>query len=223
MKSLRFAVLTGVLTAALPLAAAAQDPVKVDAGHYKVAVDNASVRVLRINMPVGEKSPMHAHPDAILIPLASTKARFTLPDGKTQDSDVVKETAIYTPAGTHSPANVGSTGVDAVLVEFKKPAGSATLPSSRPGIQSTVLAETAQAVAFRATSGPDFHEAAGTTHEYDQVVVALGAADMTLAVEGKPAVTKWQRGDAHFIPRGAKHESRNTSGKPVEFIIVAIR
>jgi hypothetical protein len=58
------------------------------------------------------------------------------------------------------------------------------------------------------TAGPDFHEAPGTTHEYDQVVIALGASDMSLAVDGNPAVTKWKRGDVQFIGRGVKHESR---------------
>ena len=95
MKSLKLAV----LLAALPLAVAAQDPVKVDAGHYKVVLDNPSVRVLKVAVPAGDKSPMHSHPDAILVPLASAKARFTLPDGKTQDMEVVKETAAWTPGG----------------------------------------------------------------------------------------------------------------------------
>jgi len=219
MKSVRLAA----LLAALPLAAAAQDPVKVDAGHYKVILDNASVRVLKVSVPAGEKSPMHAHPDAILVPLASAKARFTLPDGKTQDMEVVKEVAAWTPAGTHSPANVGATAVDAILVELKGAPGTATLPTARPGLQTTTLVENPRAVAVKTTAAPDFHEAAGTTHEYDQVVIALGAADMSLAVEGQPAKTKWQRGDAQFIGRGTKHESKNTSGKPIEFIIVAIR
>jgi oxalate decarboxylase/phosphoglucose isomerase-like protein (cupin superfamily) len=46
---------------------------------------------------------------------------------------------------------------------------------------------------------------------------------MSLAVDGKAPVTKWQRGDVQFIGRGVKHESKNTSGKPIEFIIVAIK
>jgi quercetin dioxygenase-like cupin family protein len=220
MKSLRY----GVLLAALPLAVSAQDPVQVDARHYKVLVDNAAVRVLKVEVPAGEKSAMHSHPDAMLIPLSSGKARFTLPDGKTQDSELVKETASYNPAATHSPANVGTTAVEAVLVEFKTPAaGTATLPKARPGIQSTVLAEGPRAVAMKATAGPDFAEPAGTTHEYDQVVIALGAATLTLAVDGKPAVTQWKRGDAQFIGRGVKHESKNTGGKPVDMVLVAIR
>ncbi len=220
MKSLKIAT---VLAAALPLAAAAQDPVKVDSSHYKVLLENSSVRVLKVNVPAGEKSVMHAHPDAILVPLASAKARFTLPDGKTQDMEVVKETAAWTPATTHAPANVGTTGVDAILVELKGAPGAATLPAARPGLQATTLVENPRAVAIKTTAAPDFHEAAGTTHEYDQVVIALGAADMSVAVDGQPAKTKWQRGDVQFIGRGAKHESKNTSGKPVEFIIVAIK
>ena len=219
MKSLKLAV----LLAALPLAAAAQDPVKVDAGHYKLLLDNASVRVLKVAVPVGEKSPMHSHPDAILVPFASGKARFTMPDGKTQDLDVVKEIASWTPAMTHAPANVGTTAIEGILVEFKGAPGTATLPASRPGMQTTTLVENPRAVAIKTTAAPDFHEDAGSTHEYDQVVIALGDAFMSLSVDGKAPVTKWQRGDVQFIGRGVKHESKNTSGKPIDFIIVAIK
>jgi hypothetical protein len=42
-----------------------------------------------------------------------------MPDGKTQDMDVAAEAPAYTPAMTHSPANVGTTRIDALLVEFK--------------------------------------------------------------------------------------------------------
>jgi quercetin dioxygenase-like cupin family protein len=220
MKSLKLAV---VLAAAWPLAAAAQDPVKVESSHYKMLVDNASVRVLRINYAPGTKSAMHSHPDAILVPLATSKARFTMADGKTQDMDVSKETAAWTPATTHAPANVGTTEIDAILVELKGAPGTATLPAARPGLQTATLVENPRAVAIKTTAAPDFHEAAGTTHEYDQVVIALGAADMSLAVDGQAAKTKWQRGDVQFIGRGVKHESKNTSGKPIEFIIVAIK
>jgi quercetin dioxygenase-like cupin family protein len=219
MKTLKLAV----LLAAVPLAAPAQDPVKVDSGHYKVLVDNAGVRVLRVNYAVGAKSAMHSHPDAILVPLASAKARFTMPDGKTQDMEVTKETAAWTPASTHAPANVGGSEIDAILVEFKGTPGNATLPAARPGLQTTTLVENPRAVAIKTTATPDFHEPAGSTHEYDQVVIALGAADMSLAVDGQAPKTKWQRGDVQFIGRGVKHESKNTSGKPIEFIIVAIR
>jgi quercetin dioxygenase-like cupin family protein len=220
MKTLKVAV----VLAALPLAAAAQDVLKVDPGRYKVLIDNAAVRVLKVAVSPGAKTPMHSHPDAMLVSLQDSKAQFTLPDKKTQDSVIGKETAAYTPATTHASANVGTTPVDAILVEFKaKEPGTATLPSSREGLQLNVLAEGPRAIAFKTSAAPDFHEDPGTTHDYDQVVISLGANDMSLAIEGKPAVTKWQRGTAQFIGRGVKHESKNTSGRPIEFVIVAIR
>jgi quercetin dioxygenase-like cupin family protein len=40
----------------------AQDPVKVDAKHYSVMLDNDQVRVLKIRYGVKEKSVMHEHP-----------------------------------------------------------------------------------------------------------------------------------------------------------------
>jgi uncharacterized RmlC-like cupin family protein len=180
--------------------------------------------VLKIDMPAGAKSVMHSHPDAMLVPLSSGKARFTMPDGKTTDNELVKETPLYTPAFTHLPANVGTTPVDAILVEFKaKTAGSATLPTTRPNAQLTSLAEGPRAVAFKLTLLPDFHEPAGSTHEFDQVVIALSATDTSLAIEGQPIVTKWKRGDVQFIGRGVKHESKNPTGKPIDLIIVGIK
>jgi len=220
MKTLKLAL----VLAAVPLAAAAQDAVKVAPDHYKVLLDNPSVRVLRISYAPGSNSAMHSHPDAMLVALGEAKARFTLADGKTQDMEVHKETAAYTPATTHSPADVGTTPVDAILVEFKtKEPGTASVPTSRPGMQINVLAESPRAVAFKTTAAPDFHEPAGTTHDYDQVVISLAASEMSLAIDGQPAITNWQRGTAQFIGRGVKHESKNTSGKPIEFVIVAIK
>jgi len=54
-------------------------------------------------------------------------------------------------------------------------------------------------------------------------VIALGPAEMSLSIDGKPAKTSWARGDVQFIGRGVPHESKNTGGKPVDFIIVAIK
>ena len=204
--------------------ALAQDAVKADPAHYKVVFENASVRVLRIDYAPGEKSTMHQHPDSIVIPLAATKVRFTMPDGKSEDNDMASESAMYTPAGTHNPANIGSGRIDALLVEFKTAApGKAVLPATRPGLAMKVLAEGPRAMAYRITADPTFQEPAGSKHDYDQVVIALGSAQMSLSIDGKPAKTTWARGDAQFIGRGVPHEAKNTSGKPIDFVIVAIK
>jgi hypothetical protein len=78
-------------------------------------------------------------------------------------------------------------------------------------------------VASVTTADTTFHEAAGAKHEFDQVVIALGPGQLSLAVDGKPAKTTWARGDAVFIGRGVAHEAKNTAGKPVDMVIVAIK
>jgi quercetin dioxygenase-like cupin family protein len=204
--------------------ALAQDALKADPAHYKVVLENASVRILRISYDPGAKSTMHSHPDSIVIPLAASKVRFTLPDGKSQDSDLASESAMYTPAGTHNPANMGTGPVDALLVEFKTAApGKAALPTSRPGMTVKVLAEGSRATAYRSTASATFAEPAGSKHDFDQVVIALGPASMSLSIDGKPARTTWARGDVQFIGRGVAHEAKNTGGKPVDMVIVAIK
>ena len=204
--------------------ALAQDAVKADPAHYKVVLENASVRVLQITYAAGAKSTMHQHPDAIVIPLSPSKVRFGLPDGKTQDSDLANEAPQYMPAATHNPTNVGTGPVDALLIEFKTAApGKAALPTSRPGLELKVLAEGPRAIAYRSTAAPTFAEPAGSKHDFDQVVVALGPGPLSLSIDGKPAKSSWARGDVQFIGRGVAHEAKHTGGKPVDMMIVAIK
>ena len=205
-------------------AALAQDPVKVDPTHYKVLLDNPSVRVLKVDYAPGATSSMHQHPDSIVVPLTDAKVRFNLADGKSEDSDLANEAAMYTPAGTHSPTNLGKVRIDAVLVEFKAPKpGTAVIPTSRPGMTVKQLAEGPRAVALRSTADASFSEPAGSKHDYDQVVIALGPTQMSLSIDGQPAKSSWARGDVQFIGRGVAHESKNTGGKPVEYVIILIK
>jgi quercetin dioxygenase-like cupin family protein len=219
----RLSVLS-LTVAAMTTVALAQDPVKVDPAHYKVILENSSVRVLNVTYPVGGKSVMHQHPDAIAVALTPSSVRFTMPDGKSQDSELANESALYMAAGTHNPTNIAKTANHVIVVEFRtaKP-GTATLPNTRTGLGMKTLAEGARAVAYRITAAPDFTEPAGSKHDYDQVVIALGPTPVSLSIDGKPAKTTWARGDVQFIGRGTAHESKNTGGKPVDFIMVAIR
>jgi beta-alanine degradation protein BauB len=201
----------------------AQDPVKTDPSHYKVLADNASVRVLEVNYAAGAKSVMHSHPDAIIVPLTASKVRFNTPDGKFTDQDMANEGATCAPAGIHSPTNMGTGALRGILVEFKGAVGKAVLPANRASLTMKPIAECARATAYRAIADPAFSEPAGTKHDYDQVVIALGTGQMSLAIDGKPAKTTWARGDVQFIGRGVAHEAKNASGKPIEFVIVSIK
>jgi quercetin dioxygenase-like cupin family protein len=102
--------------------AMAQDPVKVDAKHYKLEFENDQVRVLRITYGPHEKSVMHEHPDALAIFLTDAQGKFTLPDGTTQAPAMKAHMTMWTPAGKHLPENTGDKPFELVLVEMKKPA-----------------------------------------------------------------------------------------------------
>ena len=106
---------------ACAIPALAQDPVKVDPQHYKVEFENANVRVLRVKVGAGEKSVMHRHPNAVAIFQSNGRSKFTFPDGKTEERDIVAGQAIWTPAVTHLPENIGSDAFEVILVELKTP------------------------------------------------------------------------------------------------------
>jgi quercetin dioxygenase-like cupin family protein len=200
------------------------DPVVAFPTHYSVLLENDAVRVLKIAYQPGDKTAMHHHPDGIVIGLGSgNKTRFTLPDGKTQDAELPLDGALYMPAGDHSPENIGTAPVDAILVEFKRAQpGTATLPAMREGLAMTALAEGAYGSAFRITSEPTFEEPAGTTHDYDQVVIALQPAEVSVSVTGQAPKTQWARGDVMFIGRGTAHASKNMAGA-ANYIMVAVK
>jgi quercetin dioxygenase-like cupin family protein len=112
----------------LSVVALAQDPVKVDGNHYKVEFENDQVRVLRVKVGPGEKSIMHLHPNAVAVFMTDTNAKFTFPDGKTEDATRKAGDVLWTPAVTHMPENVGSQGFEVILVELK---GKAPAPATK--------------------------------------------------------------------------------------------
>ena len=107
-----FVCLTGVV-------AKGQDPVKVDPQHYKVELDNAQVRVLRIHYGPHEKSVMHVHPNAIVVYFTDVHVKMTTPDGKSVEQTGKAGEEHWTPAGTHLPENLSDAPMDAVLIELK--------------------------------------------------------------------------------------------------------
>jgi quercetin dioxygenase-like cupin family protein len=116
-------VTVAVLGAVFALPAMAQDPIKVDAKHYKVEFENDQVRILRVKYDPKEKSVMHEHPGAVAVFLTDGNVKFATPDGKSQDSKVKAGTVQFTPGGKHLPENVGDKPFELVLVELKgKPA-----------------------------------------------------------------------------------------------------
>ena len=218
MKRFAFAIVA-LVAAAVP--ARAQDPVKVASDTYKLIAENEHVRVLRATVAPGAKTVMHAHPAHLVVSLAPASVKFTTGDGKTVDVAMKADDVTLMPAGMHAGANVGTDPVDVVIVEMKGEPGATSLPPTRPGLKSTVLLDNARVRAVRASFEPTFHEPAGSTHDYDQVVVMLAPVDVALTLEGK-TVSSWKRGDVRLIGRGVAHETH--AGKVAgDVLIIAVR
>jgi len=216
-----------VLALALGLATAssvaAQDPIKSNPKVYHLVFENDAVRVLHVSVAPGGKTVLHEHPDNAVVVLTDSKMKFTGEDGKSQETAMKAGDSMWSPAGKHMGENTGTGPIEAVIVELKgNKAPTATLPTSRADATLAQAFDNPRAQGIKATMQPAFHEPADTTHDFDQVVIALAPTDISLNVEGKTK-THWKTGDAAFIGRGQKHESKNTAGKPVDVFIVAIK
>ena len=97
----------------------ADDPVKVDSKHYKVEFENERVRVVRIKYEPGEKSVMHSHPESIGVFLTDAHAKFTYPDGRTEDIDAKAGSVQHMDAFIHLPENTSKKPFEVIQVELK--------------------------------------------------------------------------------------------------------
>jgi quercetin dioxygenase-like cupin family protein len=119
MKHVGRAVVASSIAALVIGAAVAQDPIVVDAKHYKVTFENEQVRVLKITYGPKEKSVMHEHPNAVAVFLTDGQIKFQLADGKVVDATVKAGESMFTPGGKHLPENIGDKAFEVVLVELK--------------------------------------------------------------------------------------------------------
>jgi hypothetical protein len=90
-----------------PLPVTKLDPTIVDTAHYKVALENEHVRVLRIHFGPNEKSPMHEH--------SLNRVVLYLNDQGTLKADDVR----MAPPGTHTEENPSAQPADRIAVELK--------------------------------------------------------------------------------------------------------
>jgi hypothetical protein len=109
MKKLSPAILLCCVIAVPSSCLFAQDPVKQSPQYYKVLIDNDEVRLLEYHLKPGEKEPMHSHPRGFVYYLANAKVRVSLPDGKTEESELKAGEAHWRDALSHAVENTGNT------------------------------------------------------------------------------------------------------------------
>ncbi len=99
--------------------ALAQDPVKVDPGHYKVEFENSQVRVLRIHHDPHDRAPMHEHSAGVVVWLTDGYEKLTLPDGKTQESHAKAGQVSWTAGTKHAVENLSDKRFEVIFAELK--------------------------------------------------------------------------------------------------------
>ena len=97
-----------------------RDPVKLDAQHYKVELENDQVRVVRIKYGGREKSVMHQHPPGVGVFLNDAHFTFAYPDGKVEDIKAKKGEFMWFPeVWEHLPSNLSKESAEVIYVELK--------------------------------------------------------------------------------------------------------
>ena len=99
----------------------ALDPLKVDPKHYKVEIDNNQVRVLRLHLGRGEKTPLHEEVfERLVVPLTAARLKIADTAGKEKTFAYGRAELQWLPAGGEADQNIGSEPYEALIVEFKK-------------------------------------------------------------------------------------------------------
>lgn len=111
-------VATFAFLAAIACPTLAQDRT-VAIPEMKVLLENDCVRVQYHDVAVGEKTPMHAHPDYVVYVLNTYKAKITLADGSQRISEHKAGESFWNDAAQHAVENMGDTPIHNLVVELK--------------------------------------------------------------------------------------------------------
>jgi quercetin dioxygenase-like cupin family protein len=179
-----------------------QDPVKVDPKHHKVEIDNAQVRVLRITLAPGEKTPAHDHPAAMAIFLTDAQNRISPVGGTVNEQPRKRGEVQAVTASKHIVENIGKTPAEIILVEFKNPAMKAWKGVARDATKVdakhyTVVAENDHARALRIRYGPNEKSVMHDHPANVAVFLSSGKVKMNLP-DGKSAEVAAERNAVQY-------------------------
>ena len=96
------------------------DPVKVSPNNYKSLFENDQVRVLEMNLRVGEADEMHSHPSETVYFIKGSKVKIRLPDGGAVEAELPDGHVMWHEEWTHKVENIGTSDIKAIIVEAKQ-------------------------------------------------------------------------------------------------------
>lgn len=207
-----------------------QDPVNVDPHHHETVLDNEHVRVMRITLKPGEKTPSHQHPAGVAVLLTDASMRLTGMNVPPDQSPRKAGEVLLTEATTHVVENTGTTTSEVMLVELKpkRPeVGTTMMPKGKGAVEADpthykTLAENDRVRVLHVRYGPGEKS---QMHAHPALVaIPLTAAQMRMHMPGgktedAPAMKK---GAAIFDP-GTQHTPENIGKGPAELILVELK
>jgi len=118
----------------------AQEAIKAEPAHYKLAFENEYVQVVNVHYGPHEKSGMHAHMGGVVVNITGGHMRMTDEHGKVREVRSLPGEARWFPPFKHSVENLEDASTNSVYVGIKhypefftqvenllKPAGAALL------------------------------------------------------------------------------------------------
>lgn len=93
----------------------------VDPSHVKVALENGTVRVLRVKLGPREIVPEHSHPDSIGVFLTRGRLQNTVPGEEPQEVRAAPGEAFWLPSTTHVSRNIGPDPLELLIIELAPP------------------------------------------------------------------------------------------------------
>src|SRR5437870_2153861 len=97
----------------------AQEAIKAEPTHYKLAFENEYVQVVNVHYGPHEKSGMHAHMGGVVVNITGGHMRMTDEHGKTREVHSLPGEARWFPPFRHSVENLEDASSNSVYVGIK--------------------------------------------------------------------------------------------------------
>lgn len=97
-----------------------KDASMLDMDHSENIFENDYVRIIEVNIPVGEGQPMHQGVNRLIYSLTPYTIKYTSDKMETKESTMEAGDAHWHTADEHAVENIGETDAHYVIFEFKK-------------------------------------------------------------------------------------------------------
>ncbi|MCU1339492.1 MAG: hypothetical protein JWO19_5073 [Bryobacterales bacterium] len=96
-----------------------RDALAADPRHYKLELENDSMRVLRLTLKADEVVPVHDDRDALFVCIKECHIRLTRPGGRSQDIHLQAGESRWIYGDTRSEKNLGTQPLEMLVIEPK--------------------------------------------------------------------------------------------------------